>query len=101
MGQSEADGTTYGTGKCTICGEKATGYWHGEGLVEVCHHCAIDVLPKLIADAIHVPRVDHRPGPWPVEAGRNALSRVKAAFWEAMSSRLAGELRRAKQHPHA
>ena len=42
-------------GLCNICGDVADGIWHPTtrfAPVAVCHHCAITVLPCLIADAM-------------------------------------------------
>jgi hypothetical protein len=39
-------------GKCMICAEReADAFWACYGDIKVCYWCAIDVLPKLIADA--------------------------------------------------
>lgn len=37
--------------KCSICGGDAVAKWVGETDVNVCRHCAVNILPRLIADA--------------------------------------------------
>ncbi len=39
-------------GKCFVCGNKPDAFWVGHAEVFVCRECAINVLPKLIADAL-------------------------------------------------
>jgi len=37
---------------CCLCGKKSTAYWRGEKWIGICRWCAIDDLPKLMADAV-------------------------------------------------
>lgn len=37
---------------CDVCGEPADAAWYGKANIHVCQECAINALPKLIADAI-------------------------------------------------
>lgn len=37
---------------CSFCGGEAQSYWQGIECVRTCSKCAIEVLPKLMADAI-------------------------------------------------
>ena len=66
--------------KCSICGkERATGHWMGKIDIYSCHFCAIEVLPKLIADATlgNAPN-DKMPG-----RGQNVLESVAKNYWYA------------------
>lgn len=82
-------------GKCFCCGEKAAAMWHGlEGQVDVCASCAIEVLPKLIADAVFVPP-DLSKG---TTGYADHLVKVEASFWAAVASRVALEKRRLAEH---
>jgi hypothetical protein len=40
------------SGICCICGGQSVACWAGKQMLEVCYHCAVNVLPKLIADAV-------------------------------------------------
>jgi hypothetical protein len=53
----ELDGTEkeydlYPDAKCSICGSHPTAMWRGVSDVFICPGCAVDVLPRLIADAL-------------------------------------------------
>ncbi len=38
---------------CSICGRRrATAWWRGQTILSICRPCALDVLPKLLADAL-------------------------------------------------
>ena len=38
---------------CSICGRRrATAWWRGTKILSICRPCALDVLPKLLADAL-------------------------------------------------
>ena len=39
-------------GKCFACGEKPDAFWKGQETVNVCQSCAIEILPKLLADSV-------------------------------------------------
>ncbi len=41
-----------GSEECDVCGRKSDAYWRGHRNITICYHCAIDVLPALIADAM-------------------------------------------------
>jgi len=45
-------GMELGDLKCIICGSPAAAVWVGEETVAVCKRCALEILPKLIADAV-------------------------------------------------
>ena len=39
--------------KCLFCGEPFNAMWHGsEGVLYICTACAVEVLPRVIADAV-------------------------------------------------
>lgn len=68
-------------GQCSFCGDSAlTGFWSGHAKVGCCGHCAVEVLPKLIADSLfHLPK---RPDVDKV------LDRILVNFWQAVAFRL-------------
>lgn len=39
-------------GTCVFCGKRADAVWWGNGYTRVCKQCAVDILPRLIADAM-------------------------------------------------
>jgi hypothetical protein len=46
---------------CSFCGApQAAGWWHGEQRVSVCRTCAVQTLPRLMADALVGEREDFR-----------------------------------------
>jgi hypothetical protein len=71
---------------CSFCGremKKSGGVWDTpEGHVFCCQHCAIDVLPKLIADSAHVGIYLH---------AQYLVPRILASFWQAVAARLASK----------
>lgn len=75
-------------GQCSACGERASAIWHGAEHLAVCHRCAIEVLPTLIADAISHPTLSSM-----VHAHDAMIKR----FWEATAKRLLGEQDRKRE----
>lgn len=73
--------------RCTFCGDAADGYWCGEEMVKACSSCAVNVLPKLIADTVGLPPAGQRTNAHCAALG--ILDHVRGVFWEAMSCRLA------------
>lgn len=71
---------------CCVCGEQPAAYWRGERVVAVCATCAVEVLPKLIADAVVGPTCGHKTV---IARLREAERRAKAAFWEAAACAIA------------
>jgi hypothetical protein len=69
---------------CTFCGRpEASGYWRGvEDDVAVCRGCAVEVLPKLLADALVGERGDN-----PQTTGQlhRKLETVLKNFWQAVA----------------
>ena len=74
---------------CSLCGGKSVAVWHvgASPPLDVCESCAIDVLPRLIADAVHA-RAPHE--------YKQAIQNVERAFWEAAAIRIWREL----EEPH-
>ena len=70
---------------CTLCGQRASAVWSDDGAVYVCHQCAVDRLPALIADAISLDSADPR--------GRavSVWRQVEATYWRALALRLLTE----------
>ena len=71
---------------CSVCGEKnALAVWHGMGHnIHVCHYCATEWLPALIADAV-VLNSD--------SDAFKASEKVQSRFWRALALRLAKSLK--------
>lgn len=72
----------YPDAKCNICGHEAAAMWNGEKDIFICPHCAVDVLPRLIADAIlsDVLARDY-------SLLLQAVEKAKYAFWQATTCR--------------
>ncbi len=73
---------------CSFCDKEVAnhqyqgGEWHTNGgTVYCCHRCAVDVLPRLMADSVHVAQNGY------VEGGK-ALEVASGNFWKAMTARL-------------
>ena len=86
-------------GKCFACGErKADAYWHGfEIEMSICRACAIDVLPKLIADAVAYHEIDcleRTPSPNDLA---DALRTIQAEFWRAVALAACGAFHRKRE----
>lgn len=73
---------------CAFCDHPATAAWSGRRLIAVCPSCAIDVLPKLAADAIDLTAAS--------ESDRLKLIviQMKSKFWKALSLRFVKERKR-------
>jgi hypothetical protein len=86
-----------GDGLCNVCGESAAfASWVGVQTVQVCYRCAVETLPKLIADAAvgasvaRLPWGPARHGPGATET----IDQVTAEFWRAYSLAMEREARR-------
>jgi len=77
----QLDSDQQANASCSICGKwPATGYWHGtQGYLYVCSHCALNVLPALIADAI----IDNGKMADPSVKKRD-LEHFEKVFWRAL-----------------
>jgi hypothetical protein len=68
--------------KCDICGHNAGAMWCGKKTIFICSHCAVSVLPQLIADAIlsdvQVRDYSHL---------LQEVEKAKSAFWQAATCR--------------
>lgn len=67
------------TGRCSLCDERASAAWIGAGTIEICTHCAVEMLPGLIADAIFYPYATH--GHF-----ESSFGKVQSRFWKAVAS---------------
>jgi hypothetical protein len=68
---------------CTICRQPAASAWHGEeSTIAVCSVCALDVLPKLIGDALDLAHAR------PDDRARAMVRRVESNLWKALALRL-------------
>ena len=64
---------------CSFCGEREQpGAWFGHAEVHSCSHCAITVLPRLIADATFKGHRGHADS-------ETTLQNVKMEFWRAVA----------------
>ena len=67
--------------KCSICGErKPAGFWCGAVDIWACKFCALNVLPKLIADCVVHGSLGGQPS-W--RAIQEALPRAEKNFYYA------------------
>src|SRR4051794_34452415 len=96
MGRIESFPDEMAGSKCSICGEDAVAYWHGDTPIFICQDCALDALPKLFADAVHVPPPSTR-GATVVSSATGALRQFTSTFWYAMTCRMDIERRRKLQ----
>ncbi|HQU42548.1 MAG TPA: hypothetical protein PK867_07030 [Pirellulales bacterium] len=72
--------------QCTLCGQSAQGTWHGtDGAIAVCHRCAVEALPALIADAVCLAADDPR------LRAVQVCRQVEASYWRALALRLLTE----------
>lgn len=80
--------------KCAFCDNKPTAYWHGiNANVAVCAQCAEDVLPRLIADAIHLGFT----GKHPHGIADDSFKRCELSFWQAIATRLSSVVHEMRQ----
>ncbi len=64
---------------CSFCGGEAHSYWHDIEDVRCCRKCAVEVLPKLAADAV----VLDKKHPSLESAASLFFEQVKANYWQA------------------
>ncbi len=76
---------------CFNCGHPAAALWRGHTPVAVCRPCALDTLPRLLADAL-VGTHPRRPS-LIAELG-NGLETARANFWRAAACAQAAEAQR-------
>jgi hypothetical protein len=74
---------------CSICGGPPTAVWVGRSTIWTCHRCALETLPQLIADAVHVRSDADRP----MTPFLDAVPEFLGRFWYGVASRLARPLR--------
>ena len=66
--------------KCSFCGnDSPQSFWHGGENVRTCRGCAIDILPKLLADSI----VGDRRSPTLLVSVELFFEKAKANYYEA------------------
>jgi hypothetical protein len=68
--------------ECSFCGSPhATAFWRTlAGAVSVCLSCAVEALPKLMADAVFGENANAQ---GKIELGQLALRQATVAFWTA------------------
>jgi hypothetical protein len=78
--------------KCTFCGENtARAYWRCvEKDVSVCRSCAVEVLPRLMADALVG---EHGDNPNAYGQVHHHLERVLTNFWQGVTIAVLGTVR--------
>ncbi len=70
---------------CSICGEPIwTAAWVGMIELHLCRRCAVEVLPRIIADAIGQPHLT-------LAEITDTLTQIKGEFWRACALRLLRE----------
>lgn len=72
---------------CSICDEKPHAFWSGWKWVYVCSSCAVEILPKLIADAIWL-RTES------TDDAKQMLTAITGAYWEGIASRFSYQAKR-------
>ncbi len=78
--------------RCFYCGETANATWHGCGEnVNVCRQCAIDHLPRLIADAIFLPNRQRGKSSGAAHHAQKQLTEIERNFWTAIACRVDSE----------
>jgi hypothetical protein len=71
--------------ECDACGRRPPdAFWVGPRTISICYHCALEVMPSLIADAM---RARSRDRSWLLRTKDKMLEQ----FWYAAALALAGE----------
>lgn len=63
---------------CGVCGGDWSGLWVGVSDLHICPQCAVEILPRLIADAVWYPRLA-------LPEAERALEHVSKEFWRAIA----------------
>jgi len=80
---------------CQICGKEPDAVWTGQKEVVICLNCALNVLPKLIADAVANRRVK-------ISVFKTMWEEAEKNFWYATACQLAHSTRQEnKSHDNA
>jgi hypothetical protein len=80
---------------CSFCGEPtASGWWRGHQSISLCRRCAIEDLPRLLADAIAGERAD---APNVVGNLQRAWEQAESRFWQAACVAIVQAAKRAKE----
>jgi hypothetical protein len=69
---------------CDLCGNAGAVYWTKEKTVVFCRECALHILPRLIADAVDLPR-----DKFAMDGAKRAWAIAEKEFWRSFASRLA------------
>jgi hypothetical protein len=67
---------------CFACGQPATAAWRGDHAMGVCSLCAVEILPKLIGDAVDLNHTR------PAEIMKRIVLQIQSNFWRAVTLRL-------------
>ena len=73
--------------ECSLCHEPAVAQWHDKGTIGLCATCAVEHIPRLLADAVDVTDTD-------IAQWCAALNRIQAQFLRAAQSRIETHQRR-------
>lgn len=73
---------------CLVCGKAPDAIWAGTGIITVCRGCAVDVLPRLIADALFRARWEPGSGLTITKAFKEYWTRAGASFWQGVAHNL-------------
>jgi hypothetical protein len=80
---------------CSFCGEPhASAWWRGHQTISVCRKCAVEDLPRLLADAL---AGEHADAPNVVGSLHRALEQAEKNFWMASCCAIANAAERAKE----
>jgi hypothetical protein len=77
----------YSNESCNVCGEPADAQWAGHESIGICEACAINVLPRLIADAVRA-RFGESHGSGANGAFLRSEGEIRLAYWQAACASL-------------
>ena len=72
--------------RCQVCGHPASAFWEGTEDIAVCAGCAVEIVTKLIGDAIQLPS-----GRDSAQRCKSTVQRVTLHLWQALAMRLIRE----------
>jgi hypothetical protein len=78
------EGAEHANETCDACGRRPDACWVGPRTITLCYHCAVEVSPSLIADAM---RAHSRDRSWLLKTKDKMLER----FWYAAALALGGD----------
>jgi ribosomal protein L37AE/L43A len=64
--------------KCSVCNKPASAMWRGATDLFICQECAVNILPRLMADAIVQPHTK-------MHQITDMCKTAEVAFWQAVA----------------